>query len=60
MRAQATSDALKTLQKLFISDGLRKIKAGKAETYEGEFENSAFRVLEARPFEDMLFGYVYT
>jgi len=31
-----SNQALTTLQKLFISDALKKIKDGKAETFEGE------------------------
>jgi len=45
---------------VFISDALNKIKSGKAQGYEGELKGKAFRVLAARPFEDILLGYVYT
>ena len=41
-------------------DALKKIKAGTAANFDGEHAGTAFRVMEPRPFEDMLVGYVYT
>ena len=52
--------ALKTLQKLFISDALQSIKAGQAQSFEGELAGTACRVLKQSPFENLGFGYVYT
>ena len=51
---------LKILQKLFISDALKNIKDGKASTFADEHAGKAFRVVNARPYQDMLFGYIYT
>ena len=41
-------------------DALKKIKAGTAASFEGEHAGTAFRVMEPRPFDNMLVGYVYT
>ena len=41
-------------------EGLKKIKAGTASNFKGEHAGTAFRVMEPRPFENMLVGYIYT
>lgn len=48
------------MYKLFITDSLKEIKAGKAGTFDGELADKAFRVIKAHPYKDMMLGYMYT
>lgn len=48
------------MQKLFITDALKRIKSGDAINFDGELAGTGFRVIQHAPIKDLLCGYIYT
>ena len=54
------SEGLRKLQMYFNIDAGRRIKAGEATTFDGDFNGKVFRVTQTTPIANFACGYVYT